>query len=85
MKAEHGEPSSGTRARSEIAIETPRARTVDVKLEVVVPDSDLDRAKRIHGDLGRRITTAPKSEAFGVRAVRADSRASGAPSIGIRR
>ena len=86
MKAEHGEPSSGTRARSEIAIETPRARTVDVKLEVVVvPVSDIDRAKRFYGDLGRRITTAPKPEAFGVRAVRADSRASGAPSIGIRR
>ena len=86
MKAEHGEPSSGTQARSETAIETPRARIVDVMLEViVVPVSDLDRTKRFHDDLGRRITPARELEAFGVRAVRAYSRASGATSIGIRR
>ncbi len=86
MKAEHGEPSSGTQARSGTAIETPRARTVGVTLEVVVvPVSDLDRAKRFHGDLDRRVTPAREPEAFGVRAVRAYSRASGATSIGIRR
>ena len=44
---------SSTQARSETAIETPRARTVDMKLEVVViPVSDVDRAKRFYGDLG---------------------------------
>ena len=83
MKAEHGESSSSTRVRSETAIETPRARTVDIQLEVVVPVLDVDRAKRFYGDLGRRITTAREPEAFGMRAVRADSRASGATSIGI--
>ena len=37
---------SSTQVRSETAIETPRARTVDMKLEVVViPVSDVDRAK----------------------------------------
>jgi hypothetical protein len=37
---------STTQVRSETAIETPRARTVDMKLEVVViPVSDVDRAK----------------------------------------
>ncbi|HEX5939463.1 MAG TPA: glyoxalase, partial [Dehalococcoidia bacterium] len=37
---------SNTQVRSETAIETPRARTVDMKLEVVViPVSDVDRAK----------------------------------------
>jgi catechol 2,3-dioxygenase-like lactoylglutathione lyase family enzyme len=47
---------SSTQVRSETAIETPRARTVDMKLEVVViPVSDVDRAKRFYGDLGWRL------------------------------
>ena len=38
------------------ATETPRAQTVDMKLEVVViPVSDVDRAKRFYGDLGWRL------------------------------
>src|SRR6266404_7624414 len=38
------------------AIETPRARTVDMKLEIVViPVSDVDRAKRFYGGLGWRL------------------------------
>ena len=41
---------------SDTAIETPRARTVDMKLEVVViPVSDVDRAKRFYGGLGWRL------------------------------
>jgi catechol 2,3-dioxygenase-like lactoylglutathione lyase family enzyme len=47
---------SDTQLRSETAIETPRARTVDMKLEVVViPVSDVDRAKRFYGGLGWRL------------------------------
>src|SRR5258705_6657733 len=47
---------SNTQARSESAIETPRPRTVDMKLEVVViPVSDVDRAKRFYGSLGWRL------------------------------
>ena len=47
---------SSTQVRSETANETPRARTVDMKLEVVViPVSDVDRAKRFYGDLGWRL------------------------------
>lgn len=38
------------------AIETPSARPVDMKLEViVVPVSDIDRAKRFYGNLGWRL------------------------------
>jgi catechol 2,3-dioxygenase-like lactoylglutathione lyase family enzyme len=38
------------------AIETPRVRTVDMKLEVVViPVSDVDRAKRFYANLGWRL------------------------------
>ena len=38
------------------AIETPRARTVDMKFEVVViPVSDVDRAKEFYGRLGWRL------------------------------
>ncbi len=38
------------------AIETPNARTVDMKLEVVViPVSDVDRAKRFYSNLGWRL------------------------------
>jgi len=47
---------SSTQVRSETAIETPRARKVDLKLEVVViPVSDVDRAKRFYGGLGWRL------------------------------
>ena len=42
--------------RSETAIETLKARSVDMKLEIVViPVSDVDRAKRFYGDLGWRL------------------------------
>jgi catechol 2,3-dioxygenase-like lactoylglutathione lyase family enzyme len=42
--------------RSETAIETPRARGVDMKLEIVViPVSDVDRAKRFYSNLGWRL------------------------------
>jgi catechol 2,3-dioxygenase-like lactoylglutathione lyase family enzyme len=38
------------------ASETPKARTVDMKFEIVViPVSDIDRAKRFYGDLGWRL------------------------------
>ena len=38
------------------AIETPKARTIDMKFEiVVVPVSDVDRAKRFYSDLGWRL------------------------------
>jgi catechol 2,3-dioxygenase-like lactoylglutathione lyase family enzyme len=38
------------------ATETPKARTVDMKLEaVVIPVSDVDRAKRFYGSLGWRL------------------------------
>ena len=48
--------SDDSKARSETAIGTPRARTVNMKLEVVViPVSDVDRAKRFYGDLGWRL------------------------------
>src|SRR5450631_3554907 len=47
---------SSTVVRSETAIETPKARTVDMKLEIVViPVSDVDRAKRFYGGLGWRL------------------------------
>ncbi len=47
---------STTQMRSETTIETPRARMVDMKLEVVViPVSDVDRAKRFYGGLGWRL------------------------------
>jgi catechol 2,3-dioxygenase-like lactoylglutathione lyase family enzyme len=45
-----------TQVRSETAIETPRARRVDMKPEVVViPVSDVDRAKRFYSNLGWRL------------------------------
>ena len=45
-----------TQVRSETTIGAPRARTVDMKLEVVViPVSDVDRAKRFYGSLGWRL------------------------------
>ena len=47
---------SNTQVRSETAIETPRARRIDMKLEVVViPVSDVDHAKRFYGGLGWRL------------------------------
>ena len=47
---------SSTQVRSETATETPRARTVDMKLEVVViPVSDVDRAKSFYSNLGWRL------------------------------
>lgn len=45
-----------TQVRSETAIKTPAVASVDMKLEVVViPVSDVDRAKRFYGDLGWRL------------------------------
>jgi catechol 2,3-dioxygenase-like lactoylglutathione lyase family enzyme len=45
-----------TQERSETAIETPTARTIDMKFEIVViPVSDVDRAKRFYGNLGWRL------------------------------
>jgi catechol 2,3-dioxygenase-like lactoylglutathione lyase family enzyme len=47
---------SSTQVRNETANEIPRARRVDMKLEVVViPVSDVDRAKRFYGGLGWRL------------------------------
>src|ERR687897_2842538 len=47
---------SSTQVRSETAIETPRAQTADMKLEVVViPVSDVDRARSFYGNLGWRL------------------------------
>jgi catechol 2,3-dioxygenase-like lactoylglutathione lyase family enzyme len=47
---------SNTQAQSETAIETPTTQRVDMKFEVVViPVSDVDRAKRFYGDLGWRL------------------------------
>jgi catechol 2,3-dioxygenase-like lactoylglutathione lyase family enzyme len=47
---------TSTALRSEPAIETARARTLDMKLEVIViPVSDVDRAKRFYGSLGWRL------------------------------
>jgi catechol 2,3-dioxygenase-like lactoylglutathione lyase family enzyme len=48
---------------SSAAVETARARGVDMKLEiVVVPVSDVDRAKRFYGDLGWRLDADYPSE-----------------------
>jgi catechol 2,3-dioxygenase-like lactoylglutathione lyase family enzyme len=47
---------SGTSAGSETQIEIPGAMTVDMRLEIVViPVSDVDRAKRFYGGLGWRL------------------------------
>jgi catechol 2,3-dioxygenase-like lactoylglutathione lyase family enzyme len=47
---------TSTLVRSEAASETPKARAVDLKLEVVViPVADVDRAKRFYGGLGWRL------------------------------
>src|SRR5262245_60490941 len=57
-RTEHEEPDmrSTTQVRSKTAIETQRERTLDMKLEVVViPVSDVDRAKRFYAGLGWRL------------------------------
>ncbi|MDL2410488.1 VOC family protein [Rhizobium calliandrae] len=47
---------SNTQVHSEAAIEIPRSQVVDTKLEVIViPVSDVDRAKRFYADLGWRL------------------------------
>src|SRR5215213_8508450 len=47
---------NSTLMSNERATRTPTAGTVDMKLEVVViPVSDVDRAKRFYGDLGWRL------------------------------
>jgi catechol 2,3-dioxygenase-like lactoylglutathione lyase family enzyme len=47
---------SSAQVRGETAIETQRARRVDMKLEVVAnPVSDVERAKRFYGGLGWRL------------------------------
>ena len=57
---------SSTLVRSETLTEAPRARRVDMKLEVVlIPVSDVDRAKRFYGDLGWRLDAEfVKGDAF---------------------
>src|SRR5215813_13725880 len=47
---------SSTQVLNETTIETPRSQTIDMKLEVVViPVSDVERAKRFYGGLGWRL------------------------------
>jgi len=47
---------SMTGVHSETVVETPRVRRLDTKLEVIViPVSDVDRAKRFYGGLGWRL------------------------------
>jgi catechol 2,3-dioxygenase-like lactoylglutathione lyase family enzyme len=47
---------SDTRVRNETATKPPKAQSVEMKLEVVViPVSDVDRAKRFYGSLGWRL------------------------------
>src|SRR3954447_23099503 len=47
---------SSTQVSSGTATEIPGAQTIDMRLEVVViPVSDVDRAKRFYGDLGWRL------------------------------
>ncbi len=53
--------------RGEAAIATPSARRVDIKLEVVViPVSDVDRAKRFYGGLGWRLDADITGDEFRV-------------------
>jgi catechol 2,3-dioxygenase-like lactoylglutathione lyase family enzyme len=53
---EEPDMSSTTQVGSEAAVETPRARALDMKLEVVViPVSDVDHAKRFYRNLGWRL------------------------------
>jgi len=45
-----------TEDRSKTAVEAPRTRAIDLKLEVVViPVADVDRAKEFYGRLGWRL------------------------------
>jgi catechol 2,3-dioxygenase-like lactoylglutathione lyase family enzyme len=47
---------TNTQAHSETAIETSKARGIDMKLEIaVIPVSDVDRAKGFYGKLGWRL------------------------------
>jgi catechol 2,3-dioxygenase-like lactoylglutathione lyase family enzyme len=47
---------SNTTLSDETATETPKARMIDMKLEVaVLPVADIDRAKRFYGGLGWRL------------------------------
>ena len=47
---------SSTQVRSGTGIETPGAKAVDMKLEVVaIPVADVERAKRFYGELGWRL------------------------------
>lgn len=57
---------SVTEVRGESAIEAPKARGIDMKLEVVaIPVADVDRAKRFYTKLGWRLDADfPISEAF---------------------
>ncbi|WP_046868397.1 VOC family protein [Microvirga massiliensis] len=59
---------SSTQVHDETAIEPPRTRTVDMKLEVIViPVADVDRAKRFYGGLGWRLDADfVKGDAFRV-------------------
>jgi catechol 2,3-dioxygenase-like lactoylglutathione lyase family enzyme len=48
--------SNTAQGHSEAVVEAPRSRAQDMKLEVVViPVSDVDRAKRFYGNLGWRL------------------------------
>ena len=50
------------------ASETPKARTVDMKFEiVVVPVSDIDRAKGFYGGLGWRLDAKPDRQISRIR------------------
>ena len=47
---------TSTQAQSENAVETPKARGIDMKFEIaVIPVSDVDRAKGFYGKLGWRL------------------------------
>src|SRR3954468_5511484 len=47
---------SDTQVRGETATEAPSARTLAMKFEIVIiPVSDVDRAKRFYGSLGWRL------------------------------
>jgi catechol 2,3-dioxygenase-like lactoylglutathione lyase family enzyme len=58
---------NANRPRSEDATPNPAARGVDIKLEVVViPVSDVDRAKRFYGGLGWRLDADITGDEFRV-------------------
>src|SRR5467141_410445 len=47
---------TNTQAHGETAVETPKARGIDMKLEIaVIPVSDVDRAKSFYSKLGWRL------------------------------